>query len=810
MKNLYIIIILSILPITGFSQLPDKSGITGIITDINGQEPLEFATVSVYTPDSALVTGNITGPDGTFKIALIPGLYFAKIQFVSYEEKFTNIFSIPFGESPINLGTIALEPRTVLISEAVITGEKSEMVIALDKKVFNVGKDLSNTGKSTLEILDNVPSVSVDLDGNISMRGSESLQILVDGKPSGLINNGNSNALQSLPGNLIERIEVITNPSARYEAEGMAGIINIVLKKEERYGVNGSFEGSAGYPHDYSLSTNINFRREKINYFINYGLSYDERPGDGSAFQHFMFEDTTYYTRMHRSRLRTGWSHTLRGGADYFINSRNVITASVMVGIEDQLNLTDILYKDYDANEILSDNTLREDREKETERNIEFALNYEKKFEKKDHKFNALFQYIEDSELEKSNISERQIDYSGENIDENPLFQKSYNKEFERKILFKADYIYPLSEKLKFETGYRSEFRKITNPYIVEEIDSDDNWIKLSDFSNNFDYTENVHALYIQTGNKFGKYSLQLGLRAELSDIHTYLENTREQNDRLYFNIFPTIHNSFQFDQKNSFQLSYSRRINRPHFWLLNPFYSFSDSRNFRSGNPNLNPEYTDSYEGGYLFNNGKFSFYGGLYYKNTEGVIERINFVDTTGITIQKPLNLSKQKSYGIESNISLDVVKWWTLSGDINFYRAITTGEYAGENLSSDTYSWNTRLNSKLKFRNNLDFQAIFFYRAPQRTTQGIRKEFYMLNLAASKDVLGGDGTLTLNIRDVLNSRKFRYILERPELYSENEFRWSTRSISLTFIYRLNQKKKINGNGNRGNGAGGGDIEF
>jgi outer membrane receptor protein involved in Fe transport len=778
----------------------------GKVIDSSNNEPLEFATVSVYTTDSTLVTGNITSIDGTFNIKLPAGEYDIYIQFISYQKKSVENILVAGKNRTVDLGELYLQPDTKSISEVTITGEKSEMVISLDKRTFNVGKDLGNAGKSASEILDNIPSVTVDLDGNVSLRGNQSVQILVDGKPSGLVGADNPAALKSLQGSMIDRVEVVTNPSARYEAEGMSGIINIVLKKDQQKGVNGSFEVSAGYPHDYRAGANINFRREKINYFFNYGASYRERPGDGAAFQHFMFPDTNYYTNVERNRLRTGWSHNLRGGADYFINERNTLTAAAFVGLSDEKNKTNIWYRDLDEDRVLQELTWREDNEQELERNIEFSLNYDLKFDQKDRKLNVFLQYIEEGETEESDIREKTTYYYGEAINDDPILQRSLNKERERDMLVQVDYIHPFGKEGKFEAGYRSELRFINNPYQVEERNEEGDWEFLEDFTNDFNYSENIHALYAQAGNQFNKWSLQLGLRSELSDVRTYLKQSDESNNRLYFDLFPTVHTAYKFNDIHSMQLSYSRRINRPHFWYLNPFNNYTDARNIRTGNPNLNPEYTDSYEMGYLMNNGKTSIYAGGYLRNTDGVIERISEVDEEGITYIFPYNLSVQNAFGLETNLSVEPFKWWTLSGDINAFRSITSGEYNGERLESDDYSWNSRLNSIMRFENDLNIQTTFYYRAPQKTTQGERKAYYMLNLGVSKDILKGNGTLTLNVQDVFNTRIYKYIIDRPNFYSENEFRWSSRTVSLSFIYRLNQMKKNNGSRN-GNGFGGGD---
>jgi outer membrane receptor protein involved in Fe transport len=790
----------------GFSDL-SMGDISGRVVDSTNNEPVEFATVSVYTVDSTLVTGNITSEDGSFNIQVPEGEYSIKVQFISYQNKTVNNIIVSGNNRNVDLGKIFLEQDTKMISEVTVTGEKSQMVIGLDKRTFNVGKDLGNAGKSASEILDNIPSVTVDLDGNVSLRGSQNVRILVDGKPSGLVSSDNPSALRTLQGSLIDRVEVVTNPSAKYEAEGVSGVINIVLKKDQKNGVNGSFEVSAGYPQDYRAGANVNFRREKINYFLNYGAGYRERPGSGTASQHFMFPDTNYYTLVERDRLRTGWSHNLKGGADYFINDRNTLTAAAFVGINDEDNKTNLWYRDQDQDRVLQERSWREDHEQEVGRNIELSLDYTLKFQQQDRKLNVFAQYVEKGETEKSDIREKVTYYYGEAINDDPILQRSLNKESERNALLRADYTHPFGENGRFEAGYRSDLRWINNPYSVEEKDENGDWQYLDNFTNDFSYTENIHAFYAQAGNQFNKWSLQLGLRSELSDVRTYLKETDEHNNRLYFNLFPTVHTAYKFDDINSIQLSYSRRIHRPHFWYLNPFNNYTDARNIRTGNPNLNPEFTDSYELGYLMNNAKTTLYAGGYYRNTDGVIERISEVDEEGITYIFPANLSVQNAFGLETNLSVEPFSWWTLSGDINAFRSIISGEYNGEALKSDDYSWNSRLNSMMRFANDMDIQTTFYYRAPQRTTQGERLAYYMLNLGISKDILSGNGTLTLNVRDLLNSRKYRYILDRPNLYSENEFRWSTRSVSLSFVYRLNQLKKNNrGGGNEGFEGGNG----
>ncbi|MEL6945192.1 MAG: carboxypeptidase regulatory-like domain-containing protein, partial [Bacteroidota bacterium] len=353
-RNLYLLIVLTFLQTLAFAQRPqgERPGggerpmieITGTVLDDETESPLGYATVTLFSKrDSSVIAGTITDEAGQFKIETRPGKLFAKVEFISYQA--VTIEQIPFerGKRSIDLGTISLAADATTLAEVEVRAEKSEMQMMLDKRVFNVGKDLANMGGSAVEILDNVPSVTVDVEGAVSLRGG-AVRILVDGKPSGLVNADNTNGLRSIPANLIERIEVITNPSARYEAEGMTGIINIVLKKDKKKGVNGSFDVNVGYPENFGAAANLNFRRNKLNFFANYGVRYRKNPGIGLAEQERLRRDTLFFTDIARDSRRGGWSNNIRLGADYFFTDNDILTTSFLYsyGIED--NITELEY----------------------------------------------------------------------------------------------------------------------------------------------------------------------------------------------------------------------------------------------------------------------------------------------------------------------------------------------------------------------------------------------------------------------------------------------------------------------------------
>lgn len=790
---------------------PAKTAIHGQVYDSETQAPLEFATVTVYEKtDSSLVTGGITDEKGMFFIETKPGAYWVSIEFIAYQPViFSNI--VLTKEQPVaDLGKILLKSDTETLVEVEVVAEKSQMMLSLDKRVFNVGKDLANAGGSAEDVLNNVPSVTVDVEGNVSLRGSSNVRILIDGKPSSLVGISGTNGLKQLPANLIDRVEVITNPSAKYEAEGMAGIINIVLKKHNNKGIHGSFDLSAGLPEIYGFTTNLNFRKNRLNFFANYGIQNNRFNGGGNQYIEYYSNDTTTITLQDRTNDRGGLSHNFRFGADYYFNPKNILTAAFSYRTGKNDNIARITYNDYLFNtDTPIGSTYRTDDEKEDDSNLEYNITYRKSFEEQGREFVFDVQYEDRQETERSNFLEQYYDPSGVLLSGTELLQRSKNEEGQNQLRITADYTHPLGKEGKFESGLLASFREINNNYLVEQL-NDQNWEVLANLSNNFIYDEDIQAAYAILGNKSGKISYQAGLRVERSKVVTELVTTNELNDRSYVNFFPSAHISYQMADQNSFQISYSRRVTRPRFWDLNPFFTFSDSRNQFSGNPNLDPEFTDSYEIGHLKYWDNASLSSSVYYRHTTDVIERIRTFDNEGNSYTRPENLSTRDNFGFEFNWSYDPTKKLNLNGNFNFFRSITEGAFEDQNFYADTYSWFTRFTSKLTLWKDLDVQTTFHYRAPLETPQGKSKSMYHLDLGMSKDLLKKKGTLTLSVRDMFNSRKMRSITEGDNFYAEGDFQWRGRVVQLTFNYRINQNKQ-RPNGRRNEGAmEGGEVEF
>jgi len=779
----------------GFGQNTKPANIKGKIIEAQSKAPLAYAAIRILkNSDSTLVSGGISDEKGQFSLDAPYGDYHAVVEFLGYQPIKIPSFSVSAGKNSLDLGTISLSASAQNLQEVVVQGEKSSMELALDKKIFNVGKDLANAGGTASDILSNIPSVSVDGEGNVKLRGSDNVRILIDGKPSGLVSFKGGAGLQQLQGSLVDKVEVITNPSARYEAEGMSGIINIVLKKDRRQGFNGSFDLIAGNPDNFGAGANVNYRKDKINFFLNYALAYRQQPGRGETYQEVYDGATTRILEQTNKGRMWATNNSINGGLDYYFDDKNIFTASYLWRRSDARRITDINYRDYINN--LSNRfsvTDRQQDETEDEPNSEYALSYKRSFEKKGHELLIDARYLDYWEHSDQTFTQLTVFDDGINNLVDGLTQKSLNDETEKQWLFSADYVQPFGKEGKYELGVRSSFRDMSNDFFVTEKDSAGFFQPLDSLNNNFLYDENINAAYAIIGNKIKRFSYQFGLRAEQTDIKTTLEQTNESNPRNYTNLFPSAHFTYKLPQENSLQISYSRRVRRPRYNDLSPFVTYSDNRNFFSGNPDLNPEFTDAYDLGHVKFFEKGSFASSLYYRYTTGKIDRIRRVNSDGFAATRPENLLDEHSFGAEFTSSFTLKKWWKLDFNVNFFRAITDGSNIQEAYKSDTYAWFARQTSRFSLPKKTDIQIRASYEAPRKTPQGEVKSLFFTDLSMSRDLFKGQGKLILNVLDVFNSRRFRSITRGENFYTENNSQMRLRQINLTLNYRLNQAQQM-----------------
>ena len=760
-----------------YTLLAKNVRVKGRILDPTNK-PLVYSNIVLLSPiDSSIVVGTTSNQNGKFELKTQDGNYILRVSFLTYENYYQSLFL----ENNIDLGDISLKAKDIKTGEVNVTADRTLMEFDLDKRVVNVSADLNNRGKTAQEILDNIPSVSVDVEGEVNLRGSNNVRLLIDGKPSGIIGR-DPEQLRQLMGENIEKIEVITNPSARYDAEGEVGIINIVLKKNKKYGYNGSFDISGGYPNISSISLNSNYRYSFINLFTTIGVNYRKFPGRANGLLEYTEPDSIVRTITERRQERGGLGSNIRLGSDIFFNEKNILTASFYYRYGDRNNVAEITYEDYFLNDPVF-SSYRNDNEGEESNNIEFDLTYKSEFEKEDHVLTFTTKFIQDEDLELSNLDQG---IAGSNPD---LIQQSSNLEFERIFLLQGDFVYPFWDGGKLELGTKLNQRKIDNKFSFESLEND-SWIPISGLNDNFLYYENIYAAYILTGYQWDRFSIQGGLRYEYSDITTELTDSNYRNPRDYSNFFPTMHSSYKFSKHNSMQLSYSRRINRPRFRELMPISSFSDTRNFYMGNPDLDPVFSNAYQFSFLREKNTFTLLTSAYASRSKGLIQRLTFANSDGTTSISPLNIGEKQTYGFELNISYDPFKWVRLNTNMNFFRLMIEGNEAVGNEDSDNLTWQGKFNSRFKTGFGLDFQVNLSYFAPQDLPQGRIKEIWFVDLAGSMDLFDKKASLTISGRDIFSTRLRRMTMIQDDFFFDQDFQWRSGQIVVSFNYQF---KKI-----------------
>lgn len=774
---------------------------TGKVVEGASGLPLEYATISIFNQrDTSLAGGGISDLDGNFRVESTPGKLFIRIEYLSFTTQTISEIQLEEGKKVYDLGTITMYEDGVALQEVQVTAERSQTQFSLDKRIYNVGQDASTRGATAVDILDNVPSVAVDVEGNVSLRGSGGVRILIDGNPSGLVGISDSEGLRSIPAEMIERVEVITNPSARYEAEGSAGIINIILKKDRRSGLNGNFDITTGDPYKLGFSANLNYRTGKFNFFTNYAIRDDRSFGLGETYKEIYLDNQNMVSFERRDFERNNFSNTLRAGMGYSFDSKTSLTFSGLVRVNDRENTGLVKYEDYflDKNvpivrEDLTGNNLilRRDNSTGDRNTYEFNLNFDRNISD-GHTLKSSLIFRRQDEFDQSLLTEEESDPQLNPIGLSYLNQRTGSDEGESNLIFTLDYVKPVGNSGVFEAGVRNSFRRIRNDFIVEELVGDI-WNPWELFTNDFNFIEDIHAGYLIYGNKMERWSYQVGLRAEYSIVTTELLKTGEINDRDYANLFPSAFLNYSLNETDGLQLSYSKRVRRPWARALNPFFSFTDARNFFAGNPNLDPEFSDNYEMGYIKYWNKVNLTSSIYYRRTTGVTERLRLLSDDGITfITTPQNLSVRDDLGFEFVGSVNPVKWWRMDVNLNIFRSITSGEFQDQRFDADTYTWFTRTTSRFRINRGTDLQLRYNYFGGRITTQGRAAGIGSLDLAFSKDIINDKWTFTFNVRDVFNTRRRQAEVFGENFYTDGFFQWRVRDISATLSYRLNVKQR------------------
>lgn len=776
-------------------QNAPKGKVTGRVLDTHTSAPVEYATIGLFrVTDSVPVTGNVTNAKGEFMIEAPYGRYYLNVDFIGYKARTMPAFEVSEANAQVNAGVIKLETSATSLSDVVIEAEQSQYQVGIDKKVFNVGKDLTAAGASASEVLQNVPSVTVDMDGNVALRGSGGVRILIDGKPSGLTGVSKADILSQIPASSIESIEVITNPSAKYDSEGMAGIINIVLKKEKKNGFNGMVSLNAGTWHRYNGSVNVNYNTGKLNLFGGYDARRNNSIGYGISERTTVVRDSLSYLDQYSDNIRSGWSHNLRAGFDYRITDKSSITISSLYKTSTSNNTSDIEYKAYDSNRALTSIFARDNTENDVDDSFDISANYRKDFKKKGQVLTADALFSNAVELEKTDIVQQYYHTDRTPVNDYPVEQYTVNDGEQQNMMGQLDYVHPIGEKGKIETGAKFTGRKTDTGFGLRNLDHNTSeWINDPSVSYHFEFEEQVYAGYGIFSSSYKSFGYKIGARVEQTFVRSFLYNTKEENVYDYIDLFPSIHLGQDLENKNKVTLSYTRRINRPSIGNLNPFDEYQDPYNLRKGNPGLRPEYVTSLDAGHSKYWNKMSIASGLYYRYTDNAIGRIRRLDTiSGITVTTFENFATSINYGAEFTLTANPAKWIRAMWSFNYYRNIMdVGEELGS-FGSDAWSWNTRLNTNITVWKNLDIQVTGHYRAPMVVPMGTIRPMYGMDLGVKKDVLKGKGSLSFRISDVLNSQRFEIDAAGPGWTNYMVHRRDTRAAYLGFSYRINSYKE------------------
>ena len=802
---------------TVFSQKlnnPNLIIISGKVVDSKSKQPLEYATVIIKNTITKEISGGVTNLEGVFSIEMPKASYTIDIAFISFQ-------SIKLPKENIisnkNLGVIKLSENINGLDEIVIRAEKTTVDIRLDKKIFNIGKDLSIRGGNASDVLGNVPSVQVNVEGTVSLRGNENVTILIDGRPSALVGLNGAEALRQIPAEAIEKVEVITSPSARYDAEGTAGILNIILRKNKLIGFNGSLQLDLGLPNRAGTAFNANWRTEKWNLFTNTGFRYNETPGNAFSNSDFL-SNTAQNAKVIENRNfgRLGRSIFTSFGAEYYITENSSIIGSIIFngGNDDDVN-TNKIDRFNELGE-LNEATFRAESENESEQRIQYTLDYVNNFDKSGRKFSINGQYSSEVENILNDISEidTKINYL------NDLEQVLENQK-ENRGLFQIDYVHPVGEDIQYEVGYRVNYRDIFNSfYLAERKDFENNGPLIPDtnLNNSFNYEELINSAYVQYGQKFNRISLLVGLRYEYTFLEIIQEIATTKNEKNYGKLFPTINLGIELKDGENITLGYNRRIRRPRGRSLNPFPSRSSESNLYSGNINLNPVITDAIDLGYLKRWNKFTLSTSLYYNisndNWERIQEDTGMLTDNGDPITKrfPINLSTQERIGLELTLNYRPFKVWNINSDFNVYNVTSKGDYTNtstnvsQNFDFKNTSFFIRLNQKITLPSKVDIQINSNYRGPSENVQTKSEGVFSLNLAASKDLFNERASLSLNFSDVFNSSISQRRTEIPNFLKQySEFQWREPQFRVSFVYRFNQKKKkVNGGKETNDGEG------
>jgi len=798
----FILLTITICTSTTYQLLAQSTGtgkLTGKVIDAQTNETIPFASaVLMDRQTKATIRTGQTDINGALVIANIPdGVFTVKISYVGYQTLVRDSIAVNSGRQTLNFGTIKMKAsKGNVLSEVNVTAKKTPIQLGIDKKVFSVDQSLVSEGGSASDLLTNVPSVQIDVDGNVSLRGSTGVRVLIDGKPSLIAGGDIASILNSIPASSIETVEVITNPSSKYDAEGNSGVINIVLKRNTKLGLNGNVALTAGNRDNYNGNASVSFQNKKINIYGNYGYRYGNRIGGGfNNIQYFNRADSLGKADQLTDSRQTEKNHNVKAGIDYYLTTKDIISFSGGFNSrnEDSRDLLNInTYNIFGAPRELSNRVNTNTRGGNS---YDMNLDYSHKF-KTSQELTFNFGYSKGTNGNDQEYNTQLYSVNGAAVLNDPVLQTNVMDGNNKNYNIQADYTMPLGQLGKMETGYRSQIRFTDNNTVAQTFNNSTGAFEEDyQLSNLFDSKDQVHALYLNYQNQIKNFGYQVGLRGESArlntnsggyDLNGQLSNAaaRIAYDRLYPSIFLTQ----KFKGEQQVQLSYTRRVNRPRPWDTNPFIDYSDPLSWRQGNPNLLPEDVHSYELSYSKFWSKVTLIGSAYIRRTNDLIQRVRTTpDSAGVIIITPQNLTQSTNSGLELIGKVDVVKAWNFTANVNVYHS-NIGAVPEYNISETTgYSWNANLTNNITLPYNITLQLRGDYNSSEVQAQGRRKAMYGVDGGAKYDFPNKKASLSFNIRDIFNTRRFGAIIQDQNSLTDFQRYRKGQMGNLTFSYRF-----------------------
>lgn len=773
----------------GQPKTPAFASISGKVLEYGTNLPIEFAAVSIYRlPKDTLIGGMVTNAEGLFELErLRPGKYKLSIAFMGYKPLLLDTIVLRREESR-NMGIIHLQTNEKVLKEVTIETQQDMVKNTIDKKVFDAEKLAIANGGSANDVLTQVPTVSVDIDGNISLRGSGNVTILIDGRPSGMSGAGRAGVLSGIPASAIESVEVITNPSAKYDPDGMSGIINIVLKKNKLQGTNGNATVSAGTNNKYNGNVSYNFRKNKVNLYTNYSFRYNERYGRGDVNRTTFAGDSAVYLIQKNNSDNLNRNHSAKVGMDYNVSKLATLGFNLTVNYENKSEQEKLVNNSENEGKQLASAFNRYTNNPSDGLSQDYNINYRQKFKKPQQLLSVEGNYSLNNNQSTSIYQQENFWENYQEINPYWYYQNNNSKTDFSINSNTIDFESPLFKNGKIESGLKNTNRIIDNDFYSETFNLNvNNFVSDDSLNNRFIYRENIYAAYTSYGQTLGKWSYKTGLRAEQANTKSTLINNDSSFVNNYFNVFPTAFINRKINDKQEIQLNYGRRINRPGTRQLSPFTDYSNPLILRVGNPYLNPEYTHNLEFTYLYNFKKINFSTTLFYRKTNGLIMRNISVNNFNQTIVTFTNLGSSENMGIETVSRIELYKWWNVSLNLNGFQTIIKGTNQDGEINTSNLSWNAKFLSNMLLKKGWSLQTSGSYNAKNIMAQGTILPMSQVDFALKKELLKSKGTLTLGVTDVFDQMRFRINTSGSNFSQEAERKRETRIATLTFNYRF-----------------------